>query len=121
MAKIIGINHVQLAMPVGGEVQARKFYGEVLGITEVPKPPALAVRGGAWFDCGTFQLHLGVEADFRPAKKAHPALMVQDLAHFVAQLKLHDCPIESAEPISGVNRVFTSDPFGNKIELMELL
>ena len=80
---VYGIDHVQLAMPAGGEALARRFYGEVLGLTEIPKPANLAARGGAWFECGPLQLHLGVEADFRPAKRAHPALLVTDLAQTI--------------------------------------
>src|SRR5882724_1289705 len=77
--RILRIDHVQLAMPAGGEQKARAFYAGLLGIPEVPKPPELARRGGAWFESGELRIHLGVDADFRPAKKAHPALQVSDL------------------------------------------
>lgn len=119
MAKIYGIDHVQLTMPAGGEALARKFYGEVLDLTEIPKPPNLAVRGGVWFQCGSLQLHLGVEANFHPAKKAHPALMVLDLDHFLGKLSAAGHEIKFDEPLVGFNRAFTFDPFGNRIELME--
>src|SRR5688572_13880290 len=83
---VYGIDHVQVSMPAGGEQLARRFYVELLGLTELPKPPNLAARGGAWFQCGALQLHLGVEADFRPAKRAHPALLVRSLAEIIAKL-----------------------------------
>ena len=81
------LDHVQLAMPKGEETAARRFYCEVLGVTELPKPPILAKRGGCWFASGSVQIHLGVEADFRPAKKAHPALRCADYASFAARLQ----------------------------------
>ena len=77
--RVHGLDHVQLAMPSGGEELARAFYSGLLGLTEIPKPPNLAKRGGAWFEGGTLRVHLGVETDFRPAKKAHPAFLVQHL------------------------------------------
>lgn len=119
MAKVCGINHVQLAMPAGGENLARRFYGELLGLSEIPKPPDMAARGGAWFQCGPLQLHLGVEAEFRPAKKAHPALMVEGLDHFREILKTAGHAVKCDEPLAGFQRLFTADPFGNRIELME--
>jgi 4-hydroxyphenylpyruvate dioxygenase-like putative hemolysin len=88
--RIISIDHVQLAMPAGGEAVARRFYGDVLGFEEVPKPAALAGRGGVWFQSGVVQLHLGVEADFRPARKAHPALRVEGLPALIELVELHD-------------------------------
>jgi hypothetical protein len=106
-------------MPAGGEASVRRFYGELLGLTELPKPPNLAARGGAWFQCGALQLHLGVEADFRPAKRAHPALLVKDLAKMVAALSAAGFEIKHDEPVQGFERAFTSDPFGNRIELLE--
>ena len=115
-----GIDHVQLAIPVGGEARARRFYGEILGLVEVPKPPNLAARGGAWFRCGPLQLHLGVESDFRAAKKAHPALLVSDLAGLLRALTAAGCEVQyDSEPLQGFDRAFTSDPFGNRIELVE--
>ena len=89
-----GIDHVQLAIPVGGEARARRFYGEILGLVEVPKPPNLATRGGAWFRCGPLQLHLGVESDFRAAKKAHPALLVSDLAGLLRETPQNSLPFD---------------------------
>ena len=90
-----------------------------LGIPEVPKPPELAKRGGAWFERGALKIHLGVEADFRPAKKAHPALLVADLGALIARLKAHDVRVIEDDPLDGYLRVYVTDPFGNRIELME--
>ena len=112
----MGIDHVQLAMPVGQEDVARAFYAGVLGIPEVPKPPGPAARGGCWFEAGPVRVHLGVEADFRPARKAHPALVVTDLAAFVARAGL---AIVWADDIPGVVRGHVADPFGNRIELVD--
>jgi catechol 2,3-dioxygenase-like lactoylglutathione lyase family enzyme len=117
---VYGIDHVQLAIPVAGEQLARRFYGEVLGLTEIPKPPNLAARGGAWFRCGPLQLHLGVESDFRPAKRAHPALLVSDLGEIIASLTAAGFEVNyDSEPIAGFDRAFTADPFGNRIELLQ--
>ena len=77
--RIVRLDHVQLAMPAGGEGLARAFYGGALGIPEVPKPPELAKRGGCWFERGELKIHLGVEREFHPARKAHPGLQVEDL------------------------------------------
>ncbi|MGC1549217.1 MAG: VOC family protein [Rhodanobacter sp.] len=117
--KIIGLDHVQLAMPPGGEEAARSFYHQALGLTELEKPPQLAARGGVWFACGSLQLHLGVEDEFRPAKKAHPALIVKQLDSLLAQLR--EAGFEALDDVSipGVRRAFTADPFGNRIELIE--
>jgi catechol 2,3-dioxygenase-like lactoylglutathione lyase family enzyme len=113
------MDHVQLAMPEGGEDVARRFYGELLGLPETPKPAVLAVRGGCWFEDGDVRIHLGVEADFRPARKAHPAFVVDGLAALVSHLEQHNVEVMSAEPLDGIERVHISDPFGNRIELME--
>ena len=117
---VYGIDHIQLAIPAGGEPTARRFYGELLGLAEIPKPPNLAARGGAWFQCGPLQLHLGVEPEFRPARKAHPALLVTNLAALVESLAGAGFEIKyDSEPVQGFDRAFTSDPFGNRIELVE--
>ena len=113
------IEHVQLAMPAGGEALAVGFYAELLGITEVRKPPHLAARGGCWFERGALKVHLGVEADFRPARKAHPALIVSDLGGLVSRLRDAGVDIVDDEPLEGYERVYVSDLFGNRIELME--
>src|SRR5512146_1236217 len=106
-------------MPPGMENEARAFYRDLLGIPEVPKPPHLAKRGGAWFERGALKIHLGVEADFRPARKAHPALLVDDLDALVARLKASGVKVIDDEPLEGYARVYVTDPFGNRIELME--
>ncbi len=118
---VYGIDHVQLAMPQGGEAEGRRFYGELLGLQELAKPKALARRGGLWFACGPLQLHLGVDADFSPAKKAHPGLLVAEFDNLVASLEAAGCTLKTDEPLSGFRRIFTADPFGNRIELLEAL
>ena len=115
------LDHVQLAMPAGGEDAARAFYRDALGIDEVVKPPHLAARGGCWFERDTLKVHLGVEADFRPARKAHPAFIVSDLAALIATLKSDGYPVVEDQPLQGYDRVYVDDPFGNRIELMEPL
>jgi catechol 2,3-dioxygenase-like lactoylglutathione lyase family enzyme len=117
--RILAFDHVQLAMPAGGEAQARRFYVEVLGLDEVPKPAELAGRGGAWFRGGQVELHLGVQADFRPARKAHPALRVEGLSALIVRCVNAGHPVERAVPMPGVERVHVDDPFGNRIELIE--
>jgi catechol 2,3-dioxygenase-like lactoylglutathione lyase family enzyme len=116
---IRAIDHVQLAMPAGGEDEARGFYEGVLGLPEVPKPPHLAARGGCWFEAPGVKVHLGVEADFRPARKAHPALLVADLPALVAELRAAGARVVDDEPLEGYDRVYVDDPFGNRIELLE--
>jgi catechol 2,3-dioxygenase-like lactoylglutathione lyase family enzyme len=118
---ITGFDHVQLAMPPGGEARARAFYGDVLGMTEVKKPADLAARGGVWFTSGGINLHLGVEGDFRPARKAHPALLVRGLADYAARARQAGCRIGDDDPLAGYARIFLDDPFGNRLELMERL
>ena len=116
---IVGIEHVQLAMPPGGEDAARGFYSGLLGLPERTKPPALAARGGCWFEAPGVKVHLGVDADFRAAQKAHPALLVDDLAGL--QIALAAAGVEAVpdEPADGRERCYVSDPFGNRIELMQ--
>lgn len=121
MAGVIGIDHVQLAMPAGGEERARGFYAGVLGLREVPKPADLAARGGCWFTGGGAHLHLGVEDDFGPARKAHPALLVDDLEAFVARLAEAGVAFTPGRPLDGYSRGDVADPFGNRIELMQRL
>jgi catechol 2,3-dioxygenase-like lactoylglutathione lyase family enzyme len=117
--RIKSIEHVQLAMPPGREAEARKFYGELLGIPEKPKPPQLAKRGGCWFESGELKVHLGVEASFLPARKAHPAFIVEDLAALEAALRAAGIAVKGDEPLAGYRRIFVEDPFGNRLELME--
>jgi len=115
------IDHVQLAMPVGKEDEARAFYEGVLGIPEVRKPPNLARRGGCWFEKDALKIHLGVENEFRPARKAHPALLVEDLSALKALLTASGYIVKTDEPLEGYDRAYVNDPFGNRIELMEPL
>jgi catechol 2,3-dioxygenase-like lactoylglutathione lyase family enzyme len=116
---IVGLHHVQLAMPRGREEEAREFYGRLLGISEVAKPPHLAARGGAWFENAQLRIHLGVEEDFRPARKAHAALVVRDLPALVQRLSGAGVAVIDNEPMPGHRRVYVSDPFGNRLELIE--
>jgi len=116
---IKALHHVQLAMPSGREDDARAFYEKVLGIPEVPKPHNLASRGGCWFERGPLKIHLGVEQDFRPARKAHPALLVEDLATLKAAIAAAGYVLKSDEPLDGFDRIYVDDPFGNRIELLE--
>ncbi|MGI8710822.1 MAG: VOC family protein [Acidimicrobiales bacterium] len=113
------IDHVQLAMPPGGEDDAVAFYAGLLGLAQVPKPPHLAARGGCWFEDGGLKIHLGVEADFRPARKAHPALRVSGLAGLLDALRASGVAIVDDEPLTGYERAYVADPFGNRIELLE--
>ena len=118
MGHILGIDHVQLAIPVGAEEHARQFYGGVLGLAEIRKPAALAVRGGVWFRCGVTQIHLGADADFQAAKKAHPALIVADLPAFAALLEGRGVTLKAEEAVDGRQRATIFDPFGNRVELI---
>ncbi len=119
---ILSVDHVQIAIPVGEEEKARTFYIDLLGFTEIPKPPELVKRGGAWFQSGNVQLHLGVESDFRPARKAHPALIVDELDSLIAKVQSAGHETDTSQPaLDGYKRVHIFDPFGNRIELMEKL
>jgi catechol 2,3-dioxygenase-like lactoylglutathione lyase family enzyme len=115
---IVAFDHVQLAMPPGGEESARGFYRDLLGIPEVPKPEELRARGGCWFENGAVKVHLGVEADFRPSRKAHPAFLVRNLRELMGRLQEAGCETRTAD-LSNSTRIFTLDPFGNRIELIE--
>ena len=113
---ILRIDHVQLAIPPGGEAVARAFYGGVLGLIEVPKPEPMRARGGMWFDGG---IHLGIEDGMRPSVKMHPALVVDDLDALVARLVAAGFEWKPSDELPGVRRGHTKDPFGNRIELVE--
>jgi catechol 2,3-dioxygenase-like lactoylglutathione lyase family enzyme len=108
-------------MPPGQEDEARAFYVGLLGFLEVPKPDALAGRGGAWFEAGAAKLHLGAEPDMRPMKKAHPGLLVRGLAEMVARLQAAGISVTFDAPLPGYDRAHIVDPFGNRIELLELV
>lgn len=116
---IRGLDHVQVAMPRGGEEQARAFYGGLLGMREVAKPAPLAARGGCWFEAQGAQIHLGVDEPFAPARKAHPALIVADLDALVARLRAAGAALKEDDAAElGRRRIYASDPFGNRIELI---
>jgi catechol 2,3-dioxygenase-like lactoylglutathione lyase family enzyme len=119
MSEILGLDHVQLAMPAGQEAKARSFYCGVLGLAEEQKPPHLVRRGGAWFRAGALRLHLGVDPDFHPARKAHPALLVHGLAELLKRCEAAGFPPIWDEPLDGFDRAYVLDPFGNRIELLE--
>jgi catechol 2,3-dioxygenase-like lactoylglutathione lyase family enzyme len=113
------IDHVQIAIPKGGEADARVFFGELLGLEELPKPADMAARGGCWFATSDRQIHLGVEADFRPAKKAHVALSTTGLDELRARLERAGYKTQDDSDVDGRKRFFTHDPFGNRIEFMD--
>ena len=113
------LDHVQVAMPAGREDAARSFYGTALGLREIPKPAALAARGGAWYAIGDLQLHLGVAEDFSPAKKAHPAFRVPDAAAVAERLREAGFAVRWDSSLPGCSRFYTDDPFGNRIEILQ--
>ena len=115
---IIGIDHVQLAIPEGGEGKARQFFCGLLGMTEVSKPTNLSPTG-CWFECGPASLHVGIDPNFAPARKAHPALLVDDLAGLRERLEMAGHEAKDDRELSGYTRFFTQDPFGNRIEIMQ--
>jgi catechol 2,3-dioxygenase-like lactoylglutathione lyase family enzyme len=116
---ITGFDHLQLAMPPGGEAAARAFYGALLGLAEIPRPAPLAPRGGCWFAGPGLQLHLGVEEPFVPARKAHPAFLVRDLAALESRLAQAGVAIARDQSVPGVRRSYASDPFGNRLEFIQ--
>jgi catechol 2,3-dioxygenase-like lactoylglutathione lyase family enzyme len=117
---VIGIDHVQVAAPAGCETEARAFYGDVLGLEELPKPEALAARGGCWFAAGDQELHVGVEEPFTPARKAHPSFVVIDLDGLASKLTGVGIEVAYDELIPGVKRFEAADPFGNRLEFRQL-
>ena len=118
---IAALHHVQLAMPAGGEQAAREFYSGLFGIPEVPKPADLLKRGGVWFESAQVRIHLGIEADFRPARKAHPCLLVADLPALIRRLRDAGHEVIDDDRVADCLRAYVNDPFGNRIELMEPL
>ncbi len=118
-ARLLGLHHVQLAMPPDEEDSAVKFYGDVLGLTRVEKPSELSPRGGVWFRDGTLEVHLGVEETFTPAVKAHPAFLVSDLDTLRARVEEAGYRVMDSVPLEGYERIYVRDPFGNRIELIE--
>lgn len=119
--RFVALDHVQLAMPPGGEDAARQFYCKVLGFEELRKPPVLAARGGVWCGSGAVQLHLGVEQDFRPARKAHPAVRVEDLDGLAARIEATGHEVRFDSDLPGYRRFYVTDPFGNRLEFVELV
>ena len=118
--RVVGLHHVRLAIPEGDEEAAEKFYGYLLGMEQISKPPELAPRGGVWFRGPDVEVHLGVEEGFRPAFKAHPALMVEGLDQLLARLDAAGIRVvEDEVQLEGFHRVYVRDPFGNRIELIE--
>ena len=119
---ILSIDHVQITVPAGEEEKARAFYVNLLGFTEIPKPAELVKRGGTWFRSQNVQLHLGVEADFKPARKAHPAFIVSEFDSLIAKVQDAGYETDTSQPaLDGYKRAHIFDPFGNRIELMEKL
>ena len=118
---VIGIDHVQVAAPRGCEDEARAFYGGLLGLEELPKPEPLRDRGGVWFRAGGQELHVGVEEPFRPARKAHPGLVVNDLEALEASLAAVGVRLERDTSVEGAARGHVADPFGNRLELRQQL
>ena len=115
------IHHVLLACPAGSEAISREFYAGVLGLTEIEKPPALARKGGCWFRGHGIELHLGVETDFRPARKAHPGLLVSDIDAWAARLRAAGYQALFDDEFPGMRRFYSDDPHGNRIEFLEPL
>ncbi len=116
----LSFNHLQIAAPPGSEPEARHFYGEILGLKEIEKPEPLKSRGGCWFQCGAHQLHIGIEADFRPAKKAHPAFCTPHLDALRQKLAAAGYSVSSDALVDPRRRFYTHDPFGNRLEFIEL-
>lgn len=120
MSIYIGLDHVQLTAPKGSEGKARAFFSGILGLEELEKPAELKKRGGVWFRCGKDEIHIGIEENFSPSKKAHPAISVSNLKALKEKLKLHNMEIiEDNDTIPGVKRLYISDPFGNRLEFIE--
>lgn len=113
------LHHVQLAIPAGGEERCRAFWGDVLGMTELPKPSALAARGGCWFGSGGVEVHLGVEDAFSPARKAHPGMLVTGLQELASRLEEHGVKVTWDGEFPGHERFYAADPFGNRLEFLE--
>ncbi|MEU1596749.1 glyoxalase [Streptomyces sp. NPDC005708] len=116
---LTAVDHVQLAAPPGSEDLLRAYYVDVLGMTEIPKPPVLAARGGCWFQAGSVQLHLGIESDFRPARKAHPGLRVTGITAYADRLAALGAPVTWDDNLPGHHRFYSEDPVGNRLEFLE--
>jgi catechol 2,3-dioxygenase-like lactoylglutathione lyase family enzyme len=119
MMQLVGLDHIQLAMPAGGEAEARRFYADLLGLTEIAKPAPLAARGGCWFVGPGIHIHLGVEQLFAPARKAHPAFLAADLEACRQRLEAAGVATTLDDTLPGVRRCYAADPFGNRIEFIQ--
>jgi catechol 2,3-dioxygenase-like lactoylglutathione lyase family enzyme len=117
---LVRIDHIQLAAPEGCEAAAREFYGSILGLAEIEKPKSLRARGGCWFQCGDQQIHIGVEQGFQPAKKAHPAFAAGDLGGLKKSLQAHRVKITEDDSLRGTRRFYAEDPWGNRLEFLEI-
>ncbi|WP_019412447.1 VOC family protein [Paenisporosarcina sp. TG20] len=113
------IDHIQLAAPKGSEEIAKSFFGDILGFQEIEKPEMLKNRGGVWFEFASYQVHIGIEEPFAPAKKAHPAFQVEHIEALKMHLLKNDVSFIVDEDLPGANRIYLSDPFGNRIEILE--
>jgi catechol 2,3-dioxygenase-like lactoylglutathione lyase family enzyme len=120
-ARVTRIDHIQIAAPQGCEAAAREFYGLLLGLQEIEKPESLRSRGGCWFQCGSQQLHIGVEQNFRPAEKAHPAFVTPDLDELRQALLSGGIKVSYDDSIPGTRRFHAEDPWGNRLEFIEAL
>jgi catechol 2,3-dioxygenase-like lactoylglutathione lyase family enzyme len=116
---VTGIDHVQVAAPPGCEAAARRFYGGLLGLEELSKSEALAVRGGCWFRAGSLELHVGVAEPFEPARKAHPGFVVDDLGGLRRRLAAEGITVHDDDELPGVARFYADDPFGNRLEFRQ--
>ncbi|MEU8889455.1 VOC family protein [Streptomyces sp. NPDC048442] len=116
---IAALDHVQLAAPPGSEPALRTYYVDVLGMREVPKPPVLAARGGCWFEAGGVRLHLGIEEDFHPARKAHPGIRISGIEAYAARLASHGAEVVRDDNLPGHKRFYSTDPVGNRLEFLE--
>src|SRR5277367_5638142 len=121
VVRVVRLDHIQIAAPQGCEAAARQFYGEVLGMAELEKPPVLRARGGCWFQCGSQQVHIGVEPDFHPARKAHPAFVVDDLDALRQFLRQRGATVIDDEALPEARRFYAEDPWGNRLEFIESL
>ncbi len=114
-----GLDHLQLAIPPGGENRARQFLGELLGLEEIAKPAALAANGGCWFRGPGIELHIGIDKDFRPQRKGHPAFLVPDLEALRARLEEAGCRVKPDDRLPDRRRFYCDDPFGNRLEFLQ--
>ena len=118
---VMGLDHIQLAIPIGAEDRARQFFTGDLGFPEVEKPANLKAKGGAWFQCGSHQIHVGVTDSFVPAKKAHPAILVRNIGALRAHLEGRGLSPRDEDPLPGAARFYLDDPFCNRLEFLEWL